>query len=147
MDHPSQHFPREEFERSDVAVRLGIDNKMPDELLPAARALCVNVLEIVRGYFGPVIVTSGYRCPALCKAIGSKETSQHAKAEAADFRISGVDLVKVCRWIIENVPEFDQLIFEGTWVHVSFREGANRRQVLTAHFESGKVRYTSGLPA
>lgn len=141
----SQHFTLAEFERSMVATRLGIDNTMPPELIVRAANLCSSVLEVVRGHYGqPVIVHSGYRCPELNKAIGGSPKSQHMRGEAADFHVHGHDNLKVAEWMADNL-DFDQLIMEGTWIHVSYREGANRNEVLTAHFENGRAHYTRGL--
>ena len=109
-----------------------------------------GVLEKVRvKYDKPVIVTSGYRSPELCEAIGSKATSQHTKGEAVDFEVIGVANIQVAYFIEANC-DFDQLILEyycpdddqKGWVHCSFVEGSNRKQVLT--FDGKK--YTNGLP-
>ena len=94
------------------------------------------------------MITSGYRSEALCEAIGSKKTSQHAKGQAVDFEIAGVPNIQTAYWLSNNV-DFDQLILEfynkddpaGGWVHVSYNEkGANRKQILTfdgKHYENG----------
>ena len=98
----------------------------------------------------PIIITSGYRSEALCEAIGSKKTSQHTKGQAADFEVAGLSNLQVALWI-ENNCDFDQLILEfwkeeegpnSGWIHVSFSEGSNRKQVLTFDGKS----YKNGLP-
>ena len=108
-------------------------------------------MEPVRAHFDkPITITSGYRSEALCEAIGSKKTSQHAKGQAVDFEIGGVPNIQIAYWLQNNV-DFDQLILEfynpddpaGGWVHVSYNEqGANRKQVLTY---DGK-KFENGLP-
>ena len=113
--------------------------------------VCYEILEPVRAKFDkPVTVTSGYISEALCEAIGSKKTSQHAKGQAVDFEIAGVPNIQVAYWLQNNV-DFDQLILEfynpddpaGGWVHVSYNEkGSNRKQVLTY---DGK-KFENGLP-
>lgn len=147
----SKHFKLEEFEKSSTAIRLGIDNKAGSGEIKNLTDLCYGVLEPVRAKFEKsIIITSGYRSPALCEAIGSKSTSQHTKGEAADFEISGVSNLQVALWI-QNNTDFDQLILEywkeeegpnSGWVHVSFSEGSNRKQVLTFDGKS----YVNGLP-
>jgi hypothetical protein len=86
----------------------------------------------------------------LNRAIGSKsDTSQHCKGEACDFEIAGVSNLQVALWINNNC-DFDQLILEywkdgepnSGWVHCSFKDGSNRKQVLTY---SGD-KYINGLP-
>ena len=111
------------------------------------------ILQKIRDHYGkPVRVTSGYRSPELCLAIGSSKNSQHAKGEAADFEITGVDNFDLAIWISKNL-DFDQLISEfykdqhpdSGWVHCSFKSEGNRKQVLSAYKENGKTRYGKGL--
>jgi len=86
----------------------------------------------------PVRINSGYRCPLLNEAVGSKSTSQHLKGEAADIEIGGVPNTLLAQWIDENLT-FDQLILEfvepddpySGWVHVSTTEDINRQMTLT----------------
>ena len=88
----SAHFSLTEFTKSQTAERKGIDNTPDDNHIEAMEQLCHAVLEEIRYYFQkPMVINSGYRSPALCEAIGSKSTSQHAKGQAADIEIPGVD--------------------------------------------------------
>ena len=48
-------------------------------------------------------MTSGFRSPELCTAIGSSVNSQHAKAEAADFEVIGTDNAELFDWIKNNL--------------------------------------------
>ena len=145
----SKHFKLEEFEKSMTAIRKGIKNKAGSGEVKNLTDLCYTVLEPVRAKFDkPITVTSGYRSEELCEAIGSKKTSQHAKGEAVDFEIAGESNLKVAIWIEANCG-FDQLILEywtgeqnSGWIHCSYVEGSNRKQVLTY---DGK-QYTNGLP-
>jgi hypothetical protein len=147
----SKHFTLEEFTKSMTAQRKGIDNTPGSGDIKNLEDLCYEVLEPVRNKFDkPVRISSGYRSEALCEAIGSKKTSQHAKGQAADFEIPGVPNIKIAYWIQANC-DFDQLILEyystsdGSkgWVHCSYNEkGSNRKQVLTY---DGKT-YENGLP-
>ena len=148
----SKHFTLSEMEKSQTAVRKGISNKAGSGEIKNLTDLCYEVLEPVRIKFDkPVIITSGYRSPELCEAIGSKSTSQHAKGQAVDFEIAGVSNLQVALWI-QNNCDFDQLILEfwkeedkdpnSGWVHCSYVDGSNRKQVLTF---DGKT-YTNGLP-
>lgn len=147
----SKHFTLEEMTKSMTAVRRGIDNTPGAGDIKNLENVCYEILEPVRAKFDkPVTITSGYRSEALCEAIGSKKTSQHAKGMAVDFEIMGVPNIKVAYWLINNV-DFDQCILEyfspddgqAGWIHVSYNEkGANRKQVLT--FDGKK--YSEGLP-
>ncbi len=147
----SPHFALAEFIASPTAAARGIDNSMPAVLLPAAEALCVNVLEPLRAQFGgPIIINSGYRCLALNLAVGSSEGSQHGRAEAADVERPGIANYELACYIRDHLP-FDQLILENYrkgvpdsgWVHVSYRIGRLRRSVLTKLV--GERGYRQGL--
>ena len=82
----TKHFTLEEFTRSSTAKARGIDNTVPEKLIPALRNLCVTVLEPLREQAKePVEISSGYRCPELNRVVGGKNTSQHMKGEACDI--------------------------------------------------------------
>lgn len=137
----SEHFTLREFCFSETAVRSGIDNSLPVELYPAAKALCVNVLEPIRVALDrPVILTSGFRNQAVERVLKRRpaswmSTSQHTKAEAADIKTVGMDNVELIDFILTLDVPFDQLILEipyAGWVHVSHRlHGPQRGEVLT----------------
>ena len=145
----SKHFQLHEFEKSSTATRLGIKNKAGSGEIKNLGDLCYEILEPVRVKFDkPVTITSGYRSPELSEAIGSKATSQHCLGEAVDMEVIGVSNLEVALWI-QNHCDFDQLILEyytgeanSGWIHVSYKDGSNRKQVLTFDGKS----YTNGLP-
>tara|TARA_A100001388_G_C28648098_1_gene440516 strand:- start:372 stop:851 length:480 start_codon:yes stop_codon:yes gene_type:complete len=145
----SKNFSLEEMERSQTAQRMGIKNKAGSGEIKNLTDLCYNVLEPCRAKFDkPIRISSGYRSEELCVAIGSKKTSQHALGMAVDMEIPSESNLKVALWLQNNV-DFDQLILEyytgeanSGWIHVSFHEGNNRKQVLTFDGKS----YTNGLP-
>ena len=134
----SEHFKLAEFERSDVARQLQIDNRVPAELIPSLRTLCREVLEPLRQHVGkPIRINSGYRCPALngSEQVQGQTNSQHLKGEAADIHLDSVaegrDWFK---WLMDNT-NVDQLIWERKgstcWIHVSCkpRPEENRHHV------------------
>lgn len=145
-----RHFTFQEFERSDTAARLKIDNRMP-ELVEAHVVELVDILlDPLREAWGsPLIVTSGYRCSALNKAVGGSETSAHTAGWAADL-VSGDgrgvrELVNFAvEWLTATGLPFDQFIDERSggsrWLHIGIRnlEGQQRRQVL--FYENGKYK-------
>ena len=145
----SKNFSLEEMERSQTAQRMGIKNKAGSGEIKNLTDLCYNVLEPCRAKFDkPIRISSGYRSEELCVAIGSKKASQHALGMAVDMEIPSESNLKVALWLQNNV-DFDQLILEyytgeanSGWIHVSFHEGNNRKQVLTFDGKS----YTNGLP-
>jgi len=147
----SRHFALAELTHSNTAVARGIANQ-PDATQQARlQALCENVLDPLRDAIGrPLRVTSGFRSAALNAAIpGSSPTSQHSLGEAADLQCPGLNTATLFKTVIRLALPFDQLIYEAKnastiWVHVSHRAGANRGQLLIAHFlANGKVRYSA----
>ena len=142
------HFTLAEFVRSDTAKAHGIDNTPPADVVDRLAHLVEHVLEPVRGKFGAVQILSGYRCPALNKAVGGVPDSQHVRGEAADITCPAVDHYTLATWI-ERSLQVDQVILEGHragaphsgWVHVSWRAGPLRQQALT--MQGG--RYLTGL--
>lgn len=141
------HFMREEFERSEGAIRLGVDNTVPDDLLPNLQRLA-QLLEKVRTLVGPVIITSGYRCPAVNKAAGGAANSAHMQARAADIHVHGIAHRDLARYIAASLIQFDKLILEfNAWCHVQVETAGDipRRQVLTAKHMPAGVQYLPGL--
>ena len=145
----SNNFSLNELTKSQTAERKGIDNTPSAEHQENLKSLCTSILQPVRDHFGRVVtISSGYRSPELCVAIGSKTTSQHAKGEAADFEIFGVSNKELADYINENL-EYDQLILEywkesdpnSGWVHCSFSQNQKRRQYLKATKINGATKY------
>ena len=152
-----KYFTLSELTKSATAKRLGIDNTADANTRANLTALIEKVLDPLRERWGmPIIVTSGYRCVALNKAVGGAASSQHTKGEAADIRTvsdSRADNMKLLRCLLRSGIVFDQVIAEYVdaagrpdWIHVSFkRNGANRGSKLTATKKNGKTVYVSGI--
>ena len=137
----SPHFTLGEFTRSQTAVRRGIDNTPPPEVIESLTLLCVYVLEPIRAALGPVSISSGYRSVTLNRAIGGASGSQHTKGEAADISVEGMDTEVLYTAIKSSPVPFDQLIQEfGQWVHISYSANT-RRQCLRAVKEGSKTVY------
>lgn len=122
----SDHFTLEEFIASDTAARKGIDNSLPDSLLATARETA-EMMERIRDALGgkPIIITSGYRCPELNRAIGSGDGSDHPKAMAVDFKCPAFGTPYAVAHHLApmvSVLGIGQLIHEfGSWIHCSTR--------------------------
>lgn len=143
MTRLSEHFSLAEMTHSQTADRDGIDNTPGEVEIDNLRDLCINVLEPIREVFGPIIVTSGYRCLALNKAIGSSINSQHIEGRAADIILPNHRLETVINWAIKNTA-FDQAIREFPprgWIHISFDPARDRRQGMLATAENGRTVY------
>jgi hypothetical protein len=142
----SAHFDLCEFTRSESAKREGVSNNPTPEHLENIKTLCEKVLEPIRAKFGPINISSGYRSADLNHFIGGSLNSDHCKGRAADIDMDGhggeVTNKMIFDFIKDNL-EIDQLIneFNYSWVHVGYRKGANRKQVLDAVKEGGKTVY------
>ena len=142
----TEHFTLEEFTRSNIASRLRIDNRVPDELM-ANIQLTANKLELVRKVLGfPIMITSGYRCPLLNARVGGVSTRAHTKGLAVDFHCAYGTPKEICQRLIDTGVQFDKLIQEhNQWVHICFSPNYNRQIVLTAIKNSGKTVYVNGI--
>ncbi len=146
----TENFSLNELTKSQTAERKGIDNTPSAEHQDNLKSLCEMILQPIRDHFGQVVsVSSGYRSPELCVAIGSSTQSQHAKGQASDFEIFGVSNKELADYINENL-DYDQLILEywkgedepnSGWVHCSFNTQGNRKQYLRAYKENGSTKY------
>lgn len=141
----SPHFALDEFLVSQEAVRRGIDNS-PDATVRANLVRLAGTLEQVRAALGdvPIVISSGYRCPALNKAIGGAANSAHILGLAVDFTAPSYGTVlATARAIKQSGIAFDQLIYEyGRWVHLGLSVGTPRQQLLSI-FDAGQ--YLDGL--
>lgn len=121
----TDHFTLEEMVRSETAPRRGIDNTPSTDVIDQLR-LTAQFLERIRAFarahYNPnaiVVVTSGYRCPELNKAIGGVPTSAHCYGCAADIHVPGVEILTLAKDVADNIMGYDQVIHEfGSWVHV-----------------------------
>ena len=145
----SENFSLLELTKSQTAERKGIDNTPSPTHRNNLKLLCTHILQPIRDHFKRVVsVSSGYRSEALCIAIGSKISSQHAKGQAADFEIYGLSNGELATWIKENL-NYDQLILEywtpespnNGWIHCSYNSEGNRKQYLRAYKNEGKTKY------
>lgn len=150
----SPHFKLIEFIKSETATRKRIDNTPSPVHFENLKKVCQKILEPVRNHFAkPVRINSGYRGPALNTAVGGSSKSQHCNGQAVDFEIDGLSNPELAKWVAANC-EFDQIILEfydpkegpnSGWVHASYNEGNNRKEILTAVTVNGKTVYKPGF--
>lgn len=140
----SKNFDYHEFEQSETADRLGILNAITTaKVRDHVKELTESLLQPLRDAWGGGIrISSGYRCSALNKAVGGKETSAHLTGYAADLVPADGRMKEFFdfseKWLRESGLAFDQYIQEHTadrrtwWLHLSLRgsEGRQRGQVI-----------------
>lgn len=170
----SPNFTLEEVRRSDIAMRLGIDNAPPTEVIANATDAAMG-MEKVRSVLGVlVVVHSWFRCEALERILCAKDFAAWCKlhdkpapgADLDDVAVSWAEYFKrkghpkgwcidftapqfgrprqIVRVLKASGIKFDQLIEEGSWVHGSF-DPRMRGEVLTATFKDGTPTYTQGV--
>lgn len=130
-----KYFTISELIHSDTAVARKIWNGANREQEDNLNALVDAVLDPLRLFYGrPIMISSGFRCPTLNKAVGGVSTSQHLRGEAADISTgSKLENRRLAKMIVELKLPWDQLIDEAdyAWVHISYKkDGGNRGQIL-----------------
>lgn len=137
----SNHITLAEATKSQTAIRKGVDNTPPKEVIPNMIAVAEKCFEPLREWHGkPIGISSFYRSPALNRAVKGSPRSQHCKGQAididADIFDNGLTNRQIYNWLVNNV-DYDQIIWEyGTddnpaWVHISYvSKEKNRRQQL-----------------
>lgn len=144
----TEHFTKEEMERSNTAIRLGLSNICPPGLELNMLKVATR-LELIRKHFNaPVRVLSCYRSPIVNASVGGSNTSAHRFALAADIQVDGVEVIKVCEWCAVNIPDYDQIIYEfgpSGWCHIGFTNGTPRKECLSAVKQGSRTVYKGGL--
>ena len=130
-----KYFKLAEFINSATANRLGIDNTPNFDVVDNLNRLA-DYLDGIRTKLGkPILVSSGYRCPMLNKAVGGVANSQHLKGLAADLICADMESLEK---VLLETGGYDQLIKEhrkgstSFWFHVSVcsRNGKPRNQII-----------------
>ncbi len=144
----SKNFSDKEFERSDTASRLGIDNSLTPSVANNLQYLVDTVLQPLRqSLMRPIRITSGYRSPELNTAVRGSSTSQHMRGEAADIKVAGYSGERLANLIISSGVPFDQLIWydveRGGHVHIALSKPVPSMQVLHAPKSGGYLNWTT----
>lgn len=130
-----KYFSLYEFLNSATAKRLGIDNTPTFEVVDNLNKLA-DYLDVIREKVGkPILISSGFRCHVLNKAVGGVSNSQHQKGLAADLICGDMESLEK---VLRETGGFDQLIKEhrkgskSFWYHVSVtpRNGKPRQQII-----------------
>lgn len=157
-DQITANFYMSELTHSNTAVNRGINNT-PSALHKK------NLIEATKNLFQPtrdllgaaMLISSGYRSPALNRAVGGSSTSAHSYGLAIDFTCPSFgNTRKIASFLVSEFKKrgikFDQLILEfpdsgSSWIHLGYKSpsGSQRNQVLTAVKQGGKTTYLSGL--
>lgn len=133
---------------SKVAQEKGIDNT-PPAVIRVHLTETITLLEAIRAEWAKyceqynlgtpsLIVSSGYRSPALNKAVGGVKNSSHVLGYAADVVPANGKQDEFERFMAEVFEKkgyaYDQIIVERSksarWVHIGYKkaDGSQRRQ-------------------
>lgn len=144
----SKNLYLSEVTKSQTAIQKGIKNVPSKKEIENLKAIAQNVFQPIRDKFNvPIGISSGFRSKALNAAVGGSKTSEHTQGCALDIDadiFGGITNKEIFDFIRNNL-DFNQLIWEfgddnnPDWVHVSYQEGNNRKQVLKAYKEKLKT--------
>lgn len=138
------YFTLAELLKSNTAKQNGIDNTPTFEVVRHLDELVKDFLDPLRAAYGmPIDVSSGYRCPALNKAVGGAETSVHPLGYAADLTVRGSfrEFVSfVVAWVRKTGRKFDQILIERDaqgrqWLHVGLYNNAGQQRGIVKVME------------
>ena len=146
----SDNLTLEEVIYSPTAIKHDIDNYPNEIQIKKLRAIANAVFQPLRNHFStPIAVTSGFRSLDLNRRIGGVHSSQHCKGEALDLdadRYGVISNSDIFHYIKDHL-DFDQLIWEfgddknPNWVHVSYKQNGNKKEILQAYKRGGKTYY------
>lgn len=146
----SKSFTVYDVQFNETALRLGIDNRIADDsLLENARQLALNVLEPATEKFGPLFITSWYRCDNLERdyqrnsfarwCIQNRrplreeswsdfmaEKQDHTRAQCVTIR--ALDNNALFEFL-SKLPAFDVLVHKTHWISVSYGN-SNQKRVI-----------------
>ena len=147
----NKYFTWHELLRSQTAARRNIDNIPGEEEKINLRRLANEVLLPLRkACRAPLVVTSGYRSPALCDAIGSRKTSRHTQGLAADVECFKMTTARLALLAAQLQLPLAKIILEchepgdpaSGWVHLGmWRTGENRMDGTRCYTYSAGGRY------
>ena len=130
----TEHFTRKEM----TATNTGLYNEPSQSEFANLYDLCFEILEPVRKLLSDykkeivtIKITSGYRSEAVNKKVRSKaKNSQHLSGSAADFIPVGMMLTSAFELIKKSNIQYDQLILENGWIHISYSKNPRRKAFL-----------------
>lgn len=136
----TDNFTLEELIKSSTATKLNIHNNPTEEITSNLLELSTKILQPIRNVYGkPIVISSGYRCTKLNKAVGGVSTSQHVKGEAADIHTVSdtVQHNKELFKLIEKMVKDGKIIvgqlideYNYNWIHVSLPNSKHKNQIL-----------------
>ncbi len=133
----SEHLTLAELCKTSVKTE---DGNIPSHVHIENLKRLTKWLEALRERVGvPIIINSGYRSPAVNRAVGGVPTSNHLTGCAVDIRVAGLDQAVRYAAILLDISTqwgepFDEIIIErnargSIWLHFAVRPEGNRRKM------------------
>lgn len=147
----TENFNELEFTVSQGFPELVSD--IPDHLLPSMQAVAVELLQPIRDRVGRGLrILSGYRSPALNRAVGGSRTSQHAVAEAADFTTSAIREVmyEIIDMLDEGLlPTAGQIIYypHKSFIHIALSSQRYSKPTICVNWPAENLHYAICFPS
>ena len=136
----SEHFTLGELTKT----KTGIENVPNEEQVNNLKRLCQWLEQLRRRWnnlYGegddPIVINSGFRSPAVNKAVGGVSTSNHLTGCAVDIRCVGIEqALRYAAILLDisdlNHEDFDELLIEQKqsviWIHFAVKPTGNRRR-------------------
>ena len=124
-----KYFKMSELTRTNT----GLQNIPTQKEQANLRLLVEKILDPLREMYGkPITINSAYRSPMVNARIGGAKNSEHMTGCAADITAGSKEENKKLFALIRDNFTFRQLIDEKeyTWIHVSYNEKDNKKQIL-----------------
>lgn len=142
----TKHFSLEELTHSDYAIKHQLGNIPSESSISNLKRLC-ELLEKIRQLLGdkPIKIYSGYRSYSVNLGVGGASTSQHRTGCASDWVHSELSIKDCMARIVDSDIEYDQIILEPSWIHVSVpnHDFINPRKEALIKTNDGYISYTS----
>ena len=136
----SEHFGLAEL----CKTKTGISNVPNEAQVENLKRVCRWLEQLRRRWnnlYGegddPIVINSGFRSPAVNKAVGGVSTSNHLTGCAVDIRCVGIEqALRYAAILLDisdlNKEDFDELLIEQKgrviWIHFAVKPTGNRRR-------------------
>jgi uncharacterized protein YcbK (DUF882 family) len=136
----SEHFGLAELTKT----RVNMENVPNEAQVENLKRLCHWLEQLRRRWnnlYGegddPIVINSGFRSPAVNKAVGGVPTSNHLTGCAVDIRCIGIEqALRYASILLDisdlNNEDFDELLIEQkahvVWIHFAVKPTGNRRR-------------------